>query len=221
MLVLHRLRQFVIRFYSVVGWLWERVGHSAGSATGTSPTDTNNDEDGGPADGRETETLTEQLVETGIFETGGVEKGLRLNEEFRAVWWRRIRRYRTDDERLLGHLGAFLSTDPDRLETVHETDGLIVREDSVQIGSWPSHAAFLADIALYPTIEEWFDGWESLDGESRAALLARLRTFLEECPDCGGHVQPRATYDPDARGTVVSMTCTTCESTLATGWRER
>lgn len=221
MLVIHRLRQFVIRFYAVVGWLWERVGYREGSATGTSPTDTAKDQDGATAAGWETETLTEQLVETGIFDTGGPEKGLRLNKEFRAVWWRRIRRYRADDKRLLGHLGAFLRTDPDRLEIEHETDGLTVQEDGVQIGSWPSYAAFLADIALYPTIEEWFDEWESLDGESRAALLARLRTFLRECPDCGGHVQPRATYDPDARGTVVSMTCTTCESILATGWRER
>ncbi|MEF8812490.1 MAG: hypothetical protein V5A55_01555 [Halovenus sp.] len=168
--------------------------------------------------GTDSETLTEHLVDAGVLTDAGTGEGVRLGEQFRRDWWRRIHLFRDDGDRVLEHLAALLDTHPEELSFEEGPDRVLVRQDGVEIGTWPAHAALLADIALYPTIDEWFPGWTRMDGDARAALLGRLRAFLRECPDCGGTIRPEATHDPEIDGRTVSMTCDDCGAVLVSGW---
>lgn len=175
---------------------------------------TDDSDDAEPPAGVETirlEELAGELAEASILTEDEQLGDLRLTDEFRRDWWRRIERMR-DEERALMHLGLVLELDPDELSTVEEETRFSVRHRHVEMGSWPSRAGFVADIALYPTLGEWFPLWDDLDGESRGETLARLRALLEECPSCDGAVHAR---EQDASD--VAIVCVECGDVLVSG----
>lgn len=166
-------------------------------------TDGGTDEPAGQAiDGAE---LIDRLEGASIVTDDGAD--LRLTDEFAEVWQRRARRVRAGD-RTVDHAAMILEVDPADL-TVEERDGeYVARLAGRELGEWPSEAALLADLALYPTLAEWLPVWESLDGRSRGTLLARLRAFLEVCPACDGSLV--AEERAGGEGTEVSLVCEGC-----------
>ena len=186
--------------------------------TGSSPDKRSEPEENGEPeveviDGR---TLAELLEEAGIVTETEAGDDLRLTDRFADVWHRRINRVR-DGDRAVQQLALVLEVDPDKL-VLEESDGtFIVRLDGNTLGKWPAEAAFLADVALYPTLGEWLPVWEELDGQSRDELLGRLRAFLEICPACDGDLQAFEEPDSDSGEMEVTLACAECGSVVFNG----
>jgi len=160
--------------------------------------------------------LVDWLVERSVLiETDGLDDR-RLTEEFRSDWWRRIEQVR-DDEQARLYLAMLIAVDPDEVSLEQQAKRFVATRQGTEIGAWPSRAAFLADVALYPTLEEWLPQWTSLDGEARGELLARLRTFLERCPVCASSVHALEDESITDDHVAVSITCTRCERVIVTG----
>ena len=161
------------------------------------------------------EQLAQLLVESSILTDDEQIDDLRLTEEFRQVWRRRIDQLR-DTDRAIMRMALVLELDPDDL-SVEERDGefrAFLRD--TEIGEWPSESAFLADLALRPTLEEWLPLWDDLGDASRGELLARLRVFLEQCPVCDGELAPNEI--PGATGgTAIELACTDCGQVAFSG----
>jgi hypothetical protein len=107
-------------------------------------------------------------------------------------------------------LAESLSVDPEEICLEEVDDSLTVRIGDSPIGGWGSTAAFVADLANEMLLSASLHDWGSLSPRDRTRLLAALRSFIEECPDCGGEVRP----DEDivrscCRDDVISVT-TTC-----------
>ncbi|WP_259535901.1 hypothetical protein [Halalkaliarchaeum sp. AArc-CO] len=164
-------------------------------------------------DGR---TLAELLEEAGIVTETEAGDDLRLTDRFGDVWHRRIERVRTGD-RARQQLALVLEVDPDELVTEETGGTFIVRLGGNELGKWPSKAAFLADVALHPTLGEWLPVWDDLDGRSRDELLGRLRAFLETCPTCGGELQAIEKPNAETGGSSVSLMCSECEAVMFRG----
>ena len=147
-----------------------------GGVTGTAATDSTEQ-----PDRDETERL---LRSADVVEDCPHEDDLCLTDEFREVWWRRIRRFRGDEDRAVAQLATVLGVDPDELKFVDGTDQFGVEFTGDLIGQWDSDAAFYADLAAEPTLAEWLPEWAELDDQTRTQLLAGIRAFLQECPAC-------------------------------------
>ncbi|WP_200531268.1 hypothetical protein [Halorubrum sp. LN27] len=150
----------------------------------TEPTEAERDvpDSSAPADPSEVEAM---LRESGVVEDDPDADDLRLTAEFREVWWRRIRRFRGDDEAAKRRLGAVLDLDPDVLGFEAGDRGrFVVTLEGDPISRWDSDAAFYADLAVEPTLREWLPDWEGLGDRRRTELIAGMRAFLESCPAC-------------------------------------
>ena len=177
----------------------------SGSESDSAP-DPGSDGDTRAIEGRE---LAELLIEAEVVTDTEAGDDLRLTDQFADVWERRISRVREGD-RAVQQFALALEVDPDEL-TVEEREGeFVARLRRNTLGKWPSEGAFVADIALYPTLGEWLPVWEDLDGQSRDELLGRLRAFLEVCPACDGDLQPIEKQEPESGGASVSLTCEAC-----------
>jgi len=162
------------------------------------------------------ETIAELLVAQSVLTEDEGRDDLRLAETFRSDWRRRIGQVR-DEERARLFLGMLIAVDPVEVTLEQRAERFVATREETEIGAWPSRAAFLADVALYPTLGEWVPQWTSLDGESRGELLARLRTFLERCPDCEGALRAEEAAGGDPGELAVSVACTDCEQVIVTG----
>jgi hypothetical protein len=162
------------------------------------------------------ETATELLLERSVLTEDRRRDGLRLTSQFRSDWRRRIDRVH-DGDRALRQLAMLIGVDPAEVQLERREDRFVARRGGREIGAWPSRAAFLADVALYPTIGEWVPAWAGLDGEERAELLARLRAFLERCPDCEGKLRAEEARNGRNDHVAVSITCRSCRQVIVTG----
>ena len=159
---------------------FEEVQTTDGGVTGTAATDSTEQ-----PDRDETERL---LRSADVVEDCPHEDDLCLTDEFREVWWRRIRRFRGDKDRAVAQLATVLGVDPDELKFVDGTDQFGVEFTGDLIGQWDSDAAFYADLAAEPTLAEWLPEWEELDNQTRTELLAGMRAFLAACPACNAEL---------------------------------
>ncbi|MEF8812489.1 MAG: hypothetical protein V5A55_01550 [Halovenus sp.] len=167
-------------------------------------------------------TGTEELLLTAgvVVECDDVDD-LCLTDEFSEVWWRRIRRFRSDSERAAAQLGAVVDVDPDALDFVEAEDGnFAVTLEGDIIARWSSDAAFYADLAAEPTLSEWLPDWEGLTDRQRTDLLAGMRAFLETCPACDADLEPVEDVRKSCcSGEVVSVSvdCTDCGALVFSG----
>lgn len=113
---------------------------------------------------------------------------LRLSPEFRSAWDDRMSVVESiETSRELA--GAMVGVDPDEVEYRSTNEKFVVLADGTRVGTWPSKAAYVADLAGSDLLPEWIDSWASLSGSRQAGLTAGLRLFLEECPACGHELQ--------------------------------
>lgn len=141
------------------------------------------------------ETSDEDRDIEGLLSTAGVVEecidtdDLCLSDRFSDVWWRRIRRLREDTDAAREHLGAVLDVEPDGLDFDESGSRFAVTFEDDRIGVWDSDAAFYADLAVEPTLDEWISDWGSLSDRERTQLIAGMRAFLERCPSCESEVE--------------------------------
>ena len=139
-----------------------------------------------PDDERDIEAL---LSTAGVVEECVDEDDLCLTERFSETWWRRIRSLREDPDAARDHLGGVLDVDPGELAFDESGSRFAVTFEGDRIGRWDSDAAFYADLAVEPTLDEWIADWEELSDQERTGLIAGMRAFLERCPSCESEVE--------------------------------
>jgi len=61
-------------------------------------------------------------------------------------------------------------------------------EVGIRIRKWPSETALDADLAANAALAEWTERWATVPVEQRAEILALLRSAMDTCPACGGHL---------------------------------
>ncbi len=145
-------------------------GVGSGSLTGS-------DEDAEPTefDGEE---IIDALARAGVIEAG--EEELYLNESFREDWEARIEE--------LGELEPDDLADRTAAASRHDVEGEVHGNRILLKGAgrdvWLSYPIANAEVAATETLANW-----DVDAEMRAAAAEPLRTFIELCPACGGHVR--------------------------------
>lgn len=161
------------------------------------------------------QALVEQFVDAGIMLEDEQVDDLRLTDDFREAWWGRIETVR-DEEHARTGMGALVDIETEELTFEERGDKFVAFHGDTELGDWPSRAAFVADVALQPTMGEWLQLWERIDPLSRAELLARLRAFLESCPVCEGELE-MAERTTGAGRTEVSIACVDCGQVTVSG----
>jgi len=159
--------------------------------------------------------LESVLVGAGIVSDCADGEDLCLTEDFRWDWYDRIHDVRTrDHDRKI--IATLLDVDPDRIRYRSFGDAFVMLVDDRRVGTWESSAAFYADVAGAELLPERIPGWDDVSPPQRADLLASLRLFLEECPDCGAPVRmAEDVVESCCREIpVVAVECTACEARL-------
>lgn len=113
---------------------------------------------------------------------------LELVDGFWSTWSAAIEEVKQDPESAVGEL---LELDEPQINPggeiePAETGGCTVYDDDVRVANWPSEAALMADLGAIDALETRGVDVESMDRGDAGQLLAGLRVFAEECPDCGG-----------------------------------
>lgn len=171
----------------------------------------------GTGTGDETE-VADLLREAGVVTDCPDADDLCLEPAFRATWRDRIREIReAGDGR--ERLASILEVDPAELSLEERDDRFWVLFEGDRVDAWPSEAAFLADLAVEPTLAEWDDGWEELEPRERTLTIASLRAFLERCPACESELETAEdTWETCCReGTTASVECPDCGDVVFSG----
>ncbi|MFC6993587.1 hypothetical protein ACFQH3_18820 [Haladaptatus sp. GCM10025707] len=120
-----------------------------------------------------------QLASLGVVEPAADD--VYLAPDFEREWWAKIEQVDAD---LPAHLAdQFAVSD---LEIHDEEDRLVVQNETVVAGQWPSRPALVADIAALSLLRERAANWEDLSLDAQSQLVSGLRIFLDSCPACGG-----------------------------------
>lgn len=173
------------------------------------------------ASSSESETETEigtLLREAGVVTDCPDADDLCLEPAFRDAWRERILEIRENGDGR-ERLAAILRVDPAEL-AFEERDGRYwVLYEGDRIDAWPSEAAFLADLAVEPTLAEWYDEWADRSDRERTLTIASLRAFLERCPSCDSELETaESTWESCCReGTTASVECPDCDSLVFSG----
>lgn len=132
--------------------------------------------------------LEQILLDADVLTECADDSDLCLSPEFRGAWFDRmdeLEGLETSRDRV----GAQLGVDPASVEYRDAGDAFRVLVDQRQVGSWPTAAAFAADLASTDLLPEWMDDWDALSAERRAGVTTGLRLFLDTCPACGADLQ--------------------------------
>jgi hypothetical protein len=85
-----------------------------------------------------------------------------------------------------------------------------------RVRKWPSEGALFVDVATHEVLTERSDDWLDVPREQRVEILETLRTYHDDCPDCGGDL---AFHDDTfesccGRYEVAIYGCVDCEARL-------
>lgn len=154
----------------------------------------------------------ELLLDVGAVRPCDDVDDLCLTDEFDAAWKAAIDECcgdPTDPERL----GALFGADPDLLHAETGDGSPLVSASGVGRNRWISEGALLADLAADVALREHDERWTELAAHRRLPILKALRSFLDDCPLCGGVIEMG---DEEVESccrswTVIAVTCTECE----------
>ena len=142
-----------------------------------------------------------------------------LTESYRDAWHARMAEL-TDESTQRERLADSLSVSADEIAFEQSETGWHVKIEGVKAGRWQSEAAFVADLASEELLASRIRQWDALAADDRTQLLVSLRSFIEECPTCGGDVVPDEEVRKSCcRDDIVSVTtsCVECEAVLFKG----
>ena len=135
--------------------------------------------------------LEAYFVDAEILEPCEDRDDLCLTAAFESEWLDATETVDGDSDPVSTAVDVFgFDVDPDVFELAEaETGAYVLKNGSRHAGKWPSHAAFVADVAAGTLLESWLGGWSAYSPRQRGQLLNSLRMFLETCPIAGGDVR--------------------------------
>ncbi|WP_435362072.1 hypothetical protein [Haloarchaeobius sp. DFWS5] len=166
------------------------------------------------------ETVLTRLVEVGVVVPEGDD--LLLADDFRERWYAAMRDHRADSVETLAATVQDLV--PDARVSTEDGAGsrgpyvVVSRSEVASLGdAWLTRPVAVAEVAAVEALDP-----TGLDEAVALAAAEPLRTFLDECPDCGGPVEATTTVeccggaagagsDPDE-----VLACTDCDTRLFT-----
>ena len=160
--------------------------------------------------------LIDRMIDAGIIEPTDGGDDLILTSDFADRWWSEISTHR-DDGLAKGRLAELLEMDEDDVSLEDTTGAFVAYHNEEEIGDWPSRSAFIADISLYPVMDEWFDLWGNIDATTRSELIGRFRAFLESCPSCEGRLDFDEDHDSVTDAMSIRISCEACQDVLVEG----
>jgi hypothetical protein len=130
------------------------------------------------------------LARAGAVEPCADRDDLRLTPDFRADLRAAVDDLRDAPDRREDRLAALFDREVTlttaasgaRVATDPTADG------SGRLDSWVSDGALIADLAAAAALDDRID-WASVPVAQRPAILQPLRSFLDDCPVCGGRVR--------------------------------
>ncbi|WP_435346517.1 hypothetical protein [Haloarchaeobius sp. HRN-SO-5] len=201
--------RFAPRLAAALG-VGDRFGHAAsppeGAATGSLGIDA------------DPEAVVDVLLEAGVLAED--EAGLYLTDSFRTRWRDAMEPLRDATPEQLADGVRGIREDADVRAEQNERGAYVVvaaPDGNVIHDAWLTRPVVIAEIAGVHAL-----GGAGLDREARLAAVQPLRSFLEECPDCGGRVEETTTVDccGGPAGTAAEpdhvLACTECGSRLFT-----
>lgn len=158
------------------------------------------------------------LREAGIVTDCPDANDLCLEPGFRENWRDRIRGIREEGDGS-DRLASILDVDPADLSFEAANDRYWVCYEGDRIDAWPSEAAFLADLAVEPTLAAWDASWAEWSDRERTMTIASLRAFLEQCPACDSALETEeSSWESCCReGTTASIECPHCDDLVFSG----
>jgi len=167
------------------------------------------------AGGHEELDVEALLVSAGALEPRPDDDDLQLDPSLRDQWRAEIEGIRGEDlDRDL--LADILGVDAKDLSYREFSTSFRAFLHGNNVGTWESKAAFVADVAAAPVLEDRIDGWANLPARDRGRLLNGLRLFLESCPDCDGPLS----FGTDtvesccSKREVAALTCQDCDQRI-------
>lgn len=169
--------------------------------------------------GAEDRNIEGLLRDTGVVTDCRDEDDLCLTPPFRSAWRDRLVELRENGdelERMASRIGL-PATD---LTTEGSADGpFAITYEGDRIGIWSSKAAFIADLAAAPLLDERSPEWQEFEPMEQGQVLTALRSFLETCPMCDelitGNEEPFESCC--TTGTRVSVECVDCGAVVFSG----
>lgn len=155
------------------------------------------------------------LLSAGALEPMPDGEDLQLDPAVREQWRVEIEQIR-DEEVDRGRLADIMGVPEDALSFREFSDSFRAFRDQTNVGTWESKAAYVADVAAAPILEERIDEWAALSAQDRGRLLNGLRIFLEDCPDCDGPLSfgKDTVQSCCSSREVAALTCEDCEARL-------
>lgn len=157
----------------------------------------------------ETVDVEGYLLELGALHDAGDD--VELADGFAADWHTAIDAVADDPETAVGDV---LDLDDPGLED--RGGATVVTDGGLAAANWPSKAALIADLGAVRVLSDRDPAWTERDHAERGRILAGLRIFLDECPDCGG--EPRLGEDTVEsccrQAQVYTYTCPDCDARL-------
>ena len=157
------------------------------------------------------------LSEIGAVEPCAEVDDLCPTDEFAADWREHMDAYR-DDPMAIEPIAALLDAEPEDVSIKEEREypAFAVDRTYTRVRPWLSDEALVADLAANAAIADRSDTWGDVFVDQRLDVLKALRSFLDECPTCGGAitVSERTVESCCRQGQVVGFTCEDCETRL-------
>lgn len=155
------------------------------------------------------------LLELEIVEPCPDEADLCLRSTFEDTWYALMETLGDETSQREG-LAKRLEVETTMVSINYDTAAVSVRYDGDRIGTWPSEAALVADLAVTAVLAEYCPEWTALEEELQGRIVTALRAFLKDCPDCGGEVEgsEKTVESCCSTHTSRSVKCTECDQAL-------
>jgi hypothetical protein len=173
------------------------VGEWNGGQPGDAPPDGSGDASaaaGGEADVAADSAVDPEslLADAGVVEECADENDLCLADRFVGDWKDAVDRLREDADAREATASALFDREAVRIDfdengrAVARVDG--GTRDDWRVGSWPTEGAMVADLAAGSVLADRVAAWDDVAPTQRAGIAKALRSFMPECPLCGGRV---------------------------------